>query len=276
MARGSSDKKDRNNTRRTAAKFVLWAFVACFVLFCAIWSVQQFEQYLISDSRFILPPPTDYGQESPNLQVEGVQFANRNQVLRVFANDMGRSVYLLPLADRRKALLRVSWIKDASIVRLWPNRVMVRVTERRPAAFIAIESEGIARWSLIDSDGVILDPPDRPHPFDLPMLRGVRVGEKADMRGMRVRRMQYLIRELGPLADNISEIDVSDLDDLKVTEKMQDHAIKLILGDRNFSSRVRNFLDHYADIRKRMPDAKVLDLRLDDRITVVQEARNAG
>jgi len=275
MARASSEKKDRNNTRRAAAKFVLWALVVCFVLFCAIWSVQQFEQFLITDSRFTLPPPSDYGQESPNLQVDGVQFANRNQVLRVFADDLGRSVYLLPIADRRKALLRVSWIKEASIVRLWPNRVVVRVSERRPAAFIAIESEGIARWSLIDSDGVILEPPDRPHPFNLPMLRGVRIGEKADVRGMRVRRMQYLLRELGPLADNISEIDVSDLDDLKVTEKMQDHAIRLILGDHNFRSRVQNFIDRYPDIRKRMPDAKVLDLRLDDRITV-QEARNAG
>jgi cell division protein FtsQ len=56
---------------------------------------------------------------------------------------------------------------------------------------------------------------------------------------------------------------------------MQDHAIKLILGDHNFRSRLQNFLDHYPDIRKRMPDARVLDLRLDDRITVVEEARNA-
>lgn len=274
-ARADNDNK-RTNARRLAPKLVLWSLAGLFALCGFIWGVQQFELFLISDARFILPPATDYGQESPNLRVDGVMFANRPQVLRVFANDIGRSIFLLPLAERRRALLRLTWVKDASIVRLWPNRAMVRITERIPAAFIGIETEGITRWSLIDSDGVIMDPPERPHHFDLPMLHGITLNERASMRGVRVRRMQYLLKELGPLADNVSEIDVSNLDNLKVTEKMQDHATKLILGDRNFRSRLQNFLDHYGDIRKRLPDARVLDLRLDDRITVVQEAKNAG
>lgn len=274
MARASGGK-EKNKTRSAAARFVLWGLAGCVALLTMIWGAQQFEQFLIADPRFVLPPPPDYGQESPNLEVDGIRFANRAQVLRVFANDFGRSVYLLPLAERQRALCRVSWVKDATIVRLWPNRVAVRVTERHPAAFVAVESGGIARWTLIDAAGVILEPPEGRHKFDLPILRGVRLGEKADMRGVRVRRMQNLLKELGPLADNVSEIDVSELDNLKVTEKMQDHAIKLILGDYNFRNRMQNFLDHYADIRRRMPDAKVLDLRLDDRITVVREANDA-
>lgn len=274
MARASA--KTNESGRRAAARYMFWGLAGCLGLLAVAWSVQQFEQFLTRDPRFILPPPADYGEDSPNIQVDGITFANHAQVLRVFANDIGRSVYLLPLVERRKALLRVSWVKDATIVRLWPNRLIVRITERRPAAFIAVESDGIARWSLIDTDGIILEQPERHHKFDLPLLRGVRVGEKAEMRGMRVRRMQHLMAELGPLAENVSEVDVTDLDDLKVTEKMQDHAIKLILGDRNFRSRVQNFLDHYGDVRKRLPDARVLDLRLDDRITVVEEAQHAG
>ncbi len=258
--------------RRTIVRFVLWAFFLCFSLSGAIWGAEQFQQFLTRDPRFILPPPADYGRESPNLRVEGVVFANRAQIVRVFANDLGRSVYLLPLAERRRALLRVSWVKSATIVRLWPNRVLVRISERAPAAFVGLETECITRWSLIDAEGIILEPPRAPHRFDLPVLRGVSAGEKAAMRGMRVRRMQDFLTELGPLAANISEIDVSDLDDLKVIEKMQDQGIKLMLGDHNFRERLQHFLDHYPDIRKRLPDAKVLDLRLDDRITVVRDA----
>lgn len=277
MPRGRAENNNAgNNARRLAPRLVLWSLAGLFVMSGVIWGVQQFENFLISDARFVLPPPADYGQESPNLHVNGVVFANRSQVLRVFANDIGRSVFLLPLADRRRALLRVSWVKDASIVRLWPNRVIVNIAEREPAAFIGVETEGITRWSLIDADGVILDPTERPHQFNLPILRGVRADDRPAMRGTRVRRMQYLLKELGPLAGDVSEIDAANLDNLKVTEKMQDHATKLILGDRNFRSRLQNFLDHYPDIRKRMPDAKVLDLRLDDRITVVEEARNAS
>jgi hypothetical protein len=108
----------------------------------------------------------------------------------------------------------------------------------------------------------------------LPTVTGVRLGEKAADRGKRVRRMQTLLKDLGPLAGQVSQSDVSDLDDLKVTVKMQDRAIVLIVGDRNFHDRLQHFLDHYADIRKRAPNMKVFDLRLDDRITAAPEVKS--
>jgi len=273
MAKTSGGKK-KDRTRQTLTRFVLWALVACFALSGIVWGTQQFEHFLLTDARFILPPSADDGQESANLHIEGVTFASRAQILRVFASDLGHSVYELPLADRRKALLRVSWVKDAAIVRLWPNRIAVRIVERRPAAFIDIGTECISRYSLIDPDGVILEPPDRPNSFDVPTVSGVRLGEKAADRGKRVRRMQMLLKDLGSLASNVSQSDVSDLDDLKVTVKMQDRAIILILGDRNFHDRVQHFLDHYADIRKRAPNMRVFDLRLDDRITAAPEVKS--
>jgi hypothetical protein len=48
-----------------------------------------------------------------------------------------------------------------------------------------------------------------------------------------------------------------------------------MLGDRNFSSRLRNFLDHYPDIHAKMPQASTFDLRLDDRITGLEASSNA-
>src|SRR5438132_13477287 len=143
MARTSS--REKTGVRRMAARLLLWALVVCFALAAILWSAQRFETFLIADSRFVLPAPVDYGQESPNLLIEGVTFASRPQVLRIFSGDLGRSIFLLPLADRRRALLRVNWIKDASIVRLWPNRVIVHITERRPAAFMGVESECVTR-----------------------------------------------------------------------------------------------------------------------------------
>lgn len=271
MARASTDK---TRGRRATAKILLWGLVVCFALSGVLWGAEQFEQFLIGDARFVLPPPRDYGQESPNLRIEGVNFASRARVRRVFANDLGRSIYLMPLAERRLELMRVSWVKDASIVRTWPNHVDVRIVERRPVAFVGLQTECITRWSLIDADGVILEPPAHPHAFNLPMLRGVRAGEDVISRAQRVHRMQNLLQDLGPLASNVSEIDASNLDDLKITEKMQDHAVRLMLGDHNFHDRLQSFLDHYSDIQKRLPDAGAFDLRLDDRITAVQEARN--
>ena len=48
-----------------------------------------------------------------------------------------------------------------------------------------------------------------------------------------------------------------------------------MLGERNFSSRLENFLEHYPDIHRKMPQASTFDLRLDDRITGLEDPADA-
>ena len=268
MAPQAANKKSRTNWGRVAKYAVVFAGLTA-ILATGIYASQQLEQFLIRDPRFFLPGPPDYGMESPNLELYGIQHASRSQVLSVFARDFGRSLYLFPLADRRKALLRVNWVKDASIMRLWPNRVVVQITERQPVAFLDLKVDMMmSRWALIDADGVILEPPQRA-PFKLPVITGVRADEPQSMRGTRVRRMLRMMKELGPMGNDISEINVRDLDDVAVTEQIGGRGIVLMLGEHKFASRLQNFLDHYADIHRKMPNATSFDLRLDDRITAV-------
>jgi cell division protein FtsQ len=265
-------------SRRTPATRVLVRYggialaVGMFLSGC-IYASESFERFLIRDPRFFLPGPADYGLESPNLELEGVKYASRREILRLFDPDYGRSLYLFPLGARRKQLLGVRWVHDASVERIWPNRVVVQITERKPAAFVRLPAESMLRWALIDEEGVILDPPSRAS-FQLPVLAGVTGGESQEKRGIRVRRMKRLMKELGPLSAEVSEVDAADLDDLKITEKAGGNAVFLMLGDRNFSSRLRNFLDHYPDIHRRMPQATSFDLRLDDRITGLEAQRD--
>jgi cell division protein FtsQ len=274
MAPQANPKKTRAPRVRTVVRYGLLVVAISLTLAGGIYASQQFQQFLIRDTRFFLPGPADYGLESPNLELTGVKFASRPQVLRVFDQDYGRSLYLFPLAERRKALRSVRWVHDATVVRIWPNRLSVQITERKPAAFVKLPGDSIARWGLIDDEGVILEPPAKAA-FRLPVLAGIRPSETPEKRGTRVRRMQRLTKELGKLADNISEVDVSDLDNLKVTEQVGGTAVSLMLGDRNFSSRLRNFLDHYPDIHAKMPQASTFDLRLDDRITGLEASSDA-
>jgi cell division protein FtsQ len=273
VASESSNKARRKPATRVLLRFGGIAIAVGVVLSGAIYASDRFAQFLIRDTRFFLPGPADYGLESPNLELHGIKYASRQQVLRLFEPDYGRSLYLFPLAARRKELLGVRWVHDASIARIWPNRVIVQVTERRPAAFIKLPAEAMLRWALIDDEGVILNPPPKAA-FQLPVLAGVTGGESQEKRGIRVRRMQRLMKELGPLADNVSEVDASDLDDLKITEQAGGGAVTLMLGDRNFSSRLQNFLEHYSDIHRNMPQATSFDLRLDDRITGLEASRD--
>jgi len=278
VASESSAKSGSKNRRTPATRLLLRyggiAVAVGVVLSSCIYASESFERFLIRDPRFFLPGPADYGLESPNVELHGLKYASRQQILRLFEPDYGRSLYLFPLATRRKALLGVRWVHEASIARIWPDRLVVQVWERRPVAFIKLPAESMVRWALIDEEGVILDPPVKAS-FQLPVLAGVMGGENQEKRGIRVRRMQRLMKELGPLADKVSEVDASDLDDLKITEQAGGGVVSLMLGDRNFSSRLRNFQEHYSDIHRKMPQATSFDLRLDDRITGLEASRDA-
>jgi len=272
MARDASKKRSALPVR-AILRYGGIALAMCLVLAGGISASERLQQFLIRDPRFFLPGPPDYGMESPNLELHGVVYASRARILSQFDPDYGRSLFEFPMADRRKALLNISWVHDASIVRIWPNRIVVNIGERNPVAFIRVPSDGMTRWALIDVEGAILDPPLKA-PFRLPLLDGVQVGESADKRARRVRRMQQLMKDLGSLADKVSEVDATDLDSLKISEQVQGHAVSLLMGDRNFASRLKNFLAHYPDIRRRMPQAVTFDLRLDDRITGLEEPKN--
>jgi cell division septal protein FtsQ len=243
-----------------------------------VFLVFRGERYLIRDERFLLGMPPDPGQEVPGFQVHGLKHASRERVLQVFDPDFGRSVYLLPLRERRERLLRIDWIREASVYRIWPNRIQVDLSEREPVAYLqlpAVSTDGQPAYSvsMIDADGVLLTPP-RQGEYNLPVLTGISVRDSQARRRDRVHQMLRLLNEAAELAGKLSEIDVSDIHNLKVTQQVEDRVVTLMLGDQNFKVRLQNFFNHFGDVQRRVPGATMLDLRLEDRITVVgQTAR---
>jgi cell division protein FtsQ len=256
-AAANSARPRRFSTPRLIATFV----TAVVVLAGSLLALHLTEQFLITDSRFALVGPGD----DSSLQIVGAAHASRPAIEKVFADDEGVSVYLIPLEERRDAVRDVAWVREASVGRVWPNRVIVRVQERTPVAFVRMNA---SRFGLIDAEGVILPPAtDR---FKLPVLAGVRASDPVAKRREGVQRMLRLTAELGEATANISEVDVSDGDNLKVTQPYDGRSLTLLLGDRNFAARYGNFLNHSAQIQQRLPGAGTLDLRLEDRITVVE------
>lgn len=253
----NSARTRRFSTPRLIATFV----TAVVVLSAVLFGLHLIEQFLITDPRFALGGPDD----DSSLQIIGAAHASRPAIERIFADDEGVSVYLIPLAERRDAVRDVAWVREASVARVWPNRVIVRVQERTPVAFVRTNA---SRFGLIDNDGVIL--PTASDRFKLPVLTGVRAADPVAKRRQGVQRMLRLTADLGDATANISEIDVSDGDNLKVSQPYDGRFLTLLLGDRNFKARYGNFLSHYSQIQQRLPSAAVLDLRLEDRITVVE------
>jgi cell division protein FtsQ len=221
------------------------------------------ERFLIRDPRFVVSG-SEAGTRA-TLKIIGAQHASLGAIETVFASDLGRSLYLAPIDERLTTLRTVDWVRDASVARVWPNSLLIRVSERVPVAFITLPSRAIG---LIDAEGVIL--PRVKGDFSFPVLAGVKAGDVLSKRRDGVQRMLNAAGELGSAMQYISHVDVSDPENLIVSQSAGGGVLKLMLGDRNFAGRYQNFVKNYDQIRAHAPDADVLDLRLEDRVIAVE------
>ncbi len=252
-------------------RFTFWLVAGILLMVSTLFAWHSTEEFLIKDNRFHIAESEDFNGRSPNLVVEGIHYASASQVRHVFAEDFGRSLYLVPIEKRRQQLLAIDWVEDATISKIWPSTLRVFIHERVPVAFVRLtpnRRDGISRLALIDKDGYILRPRIAAQ-FTLPVVTGVRESEPIDNRRARVRRVLGMLKEIGPLAGQISEIDATDPNDLIVAEHVGNTVVNLMIGDDNYAERVQSFLNNYSEIKRKRPDAKTLDLRVDGVITAV-------
>ncbi len=240
---------------RMALNLVVWTVV----LAGMAWGAGEVNSFLTHDRRFEL--------KSSDLQIDGAVYVSHAWIQSVFADDVGGSVFRIPLAERRRRVLAVDWVENASVFRLWPSRIVVSVTERTPLAFakLPIAASGHFRFALIDKNGVLLSMPARSR-FRLPVLSGVSEEQTEAQRAVRVEAMEHLLNDLGPQAADVSEVNASDNLDMRLIVERDRHAVELWLGDQHYRSRYLNFVNHYDEIRRHSGDATVFDLRMDDRI----------
>jgi cell division protein FtsQ len=241
---------------------IRWRLIAALVVLGVLfvgsaYAALRVRRYALLDPQFIL------SRDNPEaLALQGLRYTPRATVQRVFAADFGRSVFAVPLSERRRRLLAIDWVEDASVSRIWPDRLAVQIRERRPVAFVFFRS-GVL---LIDAHGVLLDPPAQAQ-FTFPVLGGVREDESEAVRAQRVRTLLQVEQELGPVAKDLSEVNTADLDNIRIVTQVESRALEFILGADNFGQRYQNFLNHYPEIKRRSPEVKSFDLRLEDRIT---------
>jgi cell division protein FtsQ len=237
----------------------LWLGLAAGAVVCVSTAVAglKVRQYALTDPQFVLSR-----DNREALTVQGLVYASRSKVQRVFAGDFDRSIFAIPLEERRRRMLAVDWVEDASVSRIWPDRLVVRLRERKPVAFVLFRS-GV---QLIDGYGVLLEPPAQSQ-FAFPVLTGVRQDQTEAQRREHVRLLLRIEDEMGYLARDLSEVDTTDFENARIVVQVEHRPVELLLGDGNYARRYQNFLSHYAEIRRRSPQVKTFDLRLDDRIT---------
>jgi len=193
------------------------------------------------------------------VEVRGGHFLSEGEVRELLGPAVGENILNLDI-EGLKARLRASpWVADATVSRTLPDSVRVEIRERVPLALAEME-----RLYLMDGDGALIDIyGPRTAGFDLPIVRGL-AHVDAEARRDRAGRAGALLRDIGELAGEISEVEVEASGDLRIVLRGAGEVVRM--GAPPYRSRFVTFLGLRQELRERCPHAEYFDLRFRDRI----------
>jgi cell division protein FtsQ len=230
--------------------------------------------YLSHASRFRI-------ESSDNIQVTGVNNASRAQVMEVARQDiLALNIFSVSLEDCRKKLEQIPWVESARVMRLLPNHIIVSITERTPVAFVQIGS----KIHLIDSGGVLMGlPANRQSKYSFPVIHGI---AEADPLSSRAAVMKIYNRMVGELSSGegesehfmrqLSEVDLSDPEDVKATVNDAGGTVVIHLGASDFLDRYKLFAAHVGEWRQQFKNVESVDLRYEGQIVVNPDGPQAA
>jgi cell division protein FtsQ len=210
---------------------------------------------------------------SDNIAIAGARSVSRSQVMEVMGGDIDRNVFFVPLEARRKQLEQIPWVQSASVMRLLPNRLKVVIKERVPVAFVEIDSH----IQLIDADGIIMEPPANPQAgYSFPVIVGMTDAEPLSTRAARMKLYMQLMKELDAsgahYSRDLSDVDLSDPDDVKATVTDPQGAVLVHLGSSNFLERFKVYVAHVQEWRTHFQKLQSVDLRYEHQVIVNPDA----
>lgn len=195
-------------------------------------------------------------------------------VLALLDGLRGRNILGVNLVEWQDRLLSSPWVEDATLRRVFPGTVEVRVRERTP---MAIGRIGSALY-LVDSHGTVVDEYGPVYAdLDLPIVDGL--APKGNTRALDESRAALVARVIGELnahpdlGTKVSQIDVTDAHDAVVM--LDGDTTLLRLGESDFVERLQQYLDLGDALRERVSAIDYVDLRFSERLYVRPSKKSA-
>jgi cell division protein FtsQ len=258
----------RSSLPKKTANGLLWAAAAaaacCVVALAAAWLYHYGEH----SWRFRV-------ESSDNIEVTGMQNATKAQIMEVMGADIGRNILFIPLAQQKAQLEQIPWVESASVMRFVPNRLKVEIQERTPVAFARVGP----RMSLIDAGGTLMELTPK-HRYSFPVILGMNPGEPLSTRAPRMKAYADMVRDLDSggarYSQDLSEVDLTDLEDVKVRVNDPAGDVLVHLGSSDYLRRYKVYVSHAQGWRQQFQKLESVDLRYDNQIIVNPEMQRSA
>lgn len=250
----------RGSLPKKTAHRLVWAFVAATVLCVLAVAGGMLYHYGERSWRFRI-------ESSDNIDVGGMENVTKAQIMEVMGADIGRNIFFIPLAQQKAQLEQIPWVESASVMRFVPNRLRVEIHERTPVAFARVGP----RIFLIDAGGSLMELPQK-RKYSFPVILGMNPGEPLSTRIPRMKAYNELVRDLDSggarYAQDLSEVDLSDLENIKVRVNDPQGDVEVELGSSDFLRRYKTYVSHVQEWRQQFQKLESVNLRYDNQVIV--------
>jgi cell division protein FtsQ len=257
----------RSSLPKKTANRLLWSVIAAAVACVSALGAAALYHYGEHSWRFRV-------ESSDNIEVLGMQNVSKQQIMEVMGADIGRNIFFIPLGQQKAQLEQIPWVESASVMRFVPNRLQVEIHERTPVAFARVGP----RMSLIDAGGTLMELTPK-HKYSFPVILGMNPGEPLSTRAPRMKAYAGMVRELDSggarYSQDLSEVDLSDLEDVKVRVNDPAGDVLVHLGSSDYLRRYKIYITHAQGWRQQFQKLESVDLRYDNQIIVNPDMERA-
>jgi cell division protein FtsQ len=205
--------------------------------------------------------------------VRGADRLSEADVLALVPGLKGEGILRVDLEAYSRRVRESPWVDEVSMFRVLPATVDIRIVERSPMALARIDH----KLYLVDGAGVIIGEYGPGYSdIDLPIVDGLVTASEGSGPLVDPERVSLASAVLGALGEEpllarrLSQVDVSNPLDAMVM--FDDEPVWLHLGDRDFTGRVRRYLELRESLRDRFEGLTYVDLRADGRVFVHGQA----
>jgi len=192
------------------------------------------------------------------VQIGGTSRVTTEEVATALAPLRGRHLLRLSLVDVEGRLSRNPWIAGATIRKELPDRVVVEVHERQPAALLRLDDD----LYYVDAGGFVIVPYDPSGPVDLVLL-SIAPGAPMNV-GKALEVAAALGRAVPEWGAGLSEIEILGLEDFRLHTASLPYPV-LVSADR-VEEQVRKLQKILPQIENRYAGVKAVDLRFSRQI----------
>ncbi len=250
----------RGSLPKKTAHRLIWASMALGLLGLASLATIVLYNYGERSWRFRI-------ESSENIEVTGIENVTKAQIMEVMGADIGRNTFFVPLTQQKAQLEQIPWVESASVMRFVPNRLKVEIHERTPVAFARVGP----RIFLIDAVGTLMELPQK-HKYSFPVILGMNPGEPLSTRLPRMKAYNELVQQLDSggarYSQDLSEVDLSDLDNLKVRVNDPQGDVLVELGSSDYLKRYKTYVSHVQEWRQQFQKLESVNLRYDNQVIV--------